>query len=345
MAEYLFVYGTLLKGESNNFRLKHCMLVDYGSVPGKLYDTKKGYPVARYDSDVESRIFGEIYKLPDNGDQLMSALDSYEDIPNNIYIRNKIELNNKSTFIYTGHVSSFVKNLEEISSGSWLKYSRAIKNDPLTFAKNFEGSHKNYYRNTQIESIITLPGKTKILVSAPHATNHVRLSKLKRYEVYTAALTVLLHSYLDITAIYTNSVTDPDPNYYDKSRYKKILENYSHRSGFDFVIDLHGTGEERDADIYPGIGKNKEFLLGNDYILKELYKSAEKYSIKCGGLDMFPASKQDTVTKFCSKRLGIPSMQLEINKSFRQPETNPDKFKALVSFLVEFLSNIKKGNE
>lgn len=345
MANYLFVYGTLLKGESNNSRLKNSTLVEYGSVPGKMYDTKKGYPTVYYNSRIKSRVYGEIYRLPEFYDELMSVLDSYEVTPGNIYIRNEVVLKNRKTFIYTTRNINSVKNLKEISSGSWLKYSAVIKKDPLKFAKNFENTHKNYYRNSNSQSIISIPGNSKILVSAPHATNHVRLSKLKRFEIYTAAISVLLHSYLDVTALYSNSVTDPDPNYYDGSIYKKILKDFSLKSDLNFVLDIHGTSDKRAADVYPGVGKNKEFLIGNEYILDELYKSAEKYSIICGSLDKFPASRQNTVTKFCAKKLGVPSMQLEINKSFRQPEEYPDKFEALIKFLINFLLNIKKGNE
>ncbi|MGI9553487.1 MAG: gamma-glutamylcyclotransferase family protein [Thermodesulfobacteriota bacterium] len=342
MAEYLFVYGTLLKGESNNSRLKNCILIEYGYVAGRLYDTNEGYPAAYYSRKEESGIYGELYRLPEDNEVLMSAIDNYEDIPNGIFKRIEIQHNNKKTYIYTVKNPGSVKGLKEIRSGSWLKYSRVIKNNPLAFTNNFEQSHRDYYRNNSFESVITIPGNSKILVSSPHATNHVRLSKLKRFEHYTAAIGVLLHSYLDITAVYSNSVSDPDPNYYDDSPYKELLKNISLNAGLNFVLDLHGTGEEREADIYPGIGKNREFLLGSDFILDGLYKSAEKYSITCGSLDKFPASKQETVTKFCARILGIPSMQLEINRAYRQPDKDPEKFETLINFLVDFFSEIKK---
>jgi len=345
MHDYLFVYGTLLKGESNNSLLKNCVLEEYGYVPGVLYDTMKGYPAAYYDSSLKSRIYGEFYRLPKKHDQLLDVLNDYEGVTDNIYNRNEIFLNSRRTFIYTIPEPNSAKKLKKINSGSWLRYSPNIKYDPLTFALNFEDIHKNYYRNSDIKSIIGIPGNSEILVSAPHATNHVRLSKLKRYEVYTAALSVLLHSSLDTTSVYSNSVTDPDPNYYDKSEYKDVLKDLSHNAKLTFVLDLHGTSETRKEDIYPGVGVNREFLLGNEHILDKLYKSARRYSIKCGSLDKFTASKQNTVTKFCSQTLGIPSMQMEINKNYRQPQKYPDKFLILFRFLLDFLSGIKKGNE
>ena len=113
----------------------------------------------------------------------------------------------------------------------------------------------------------------------------------------------------------------------------------------DFVLDIHGTGEEKENDIYPGVGTEREFLLGNELILELLYKSAEKYGLRCGDLGKFPAAKQQTVTKYCALSLGIPSMQLEINKCFREPEKHPEKFIKLLKFLENFLSEIKKRNE
>ena len=145
MAEYLFVYGTLLKGKSNNSRLKDSTLVEYASVPGKLYDTDMVYPAAYYSSELESRIYCEIYKLPENYEKLLENLDYYEDIPSNIYIRDEILLNNKKAFIYTLRDRNSAKELKEINSGSWLKHNKSIRNNPLTFAKNFENAHKNYF--------------------------------------------------------------------------------------------------------------------------------------------------------------------------------------------------------
>ena len=182
-------------------------------------------------------------------------------------------------------------------------------------------------------------------MTAPHATNHIRMKKFKVFERYTGALSVLLHSLTGSASLYTNSVSISDPNYYDDCDFKEKLGVICKENRRYFLLDIHGTGEEREYDIYPGVGKDKEFLLGHNEYLEDLFITARKYSISCGSLDKFPASKQQTVTKYAATRLGVPSMQLEINRKYRLPENNPEKFLLLVEFLREFLGKIKKRNE
>ena len=182
-------------------------------------------------------------------------------------------------------------------------------------------------------------------MSAPHATNHVRDNRIKIYERYTAAISALMHSIAGVSAIYTNTVSISDPNYYDDSSYKKRLKEFTSINKNCFLLDIHGTGEERGCDIYPGIGRNKEFLLGHTEILDDLCSISDKYGISIGSLDKFPATKQQTVTKYCATQLNIPSMQIEINKNYRKPKESPEKFLNLVLFLSEFMEKIKKRNE
>ena len=345
MTEYLFVYGTLLKGESQNSRLNGCILEEYLSIPGELYDTGYGFPAAYLNGDQESVIFGELYRLPRESASFIELLDSYEDIPNGIFERNTIKVNTESCYIYSLKDPRIPGNFFKIKPGSWLRYCSYIKNDPVTFALNFENAHKRYYRYITESSIITVPGTGGILVSAPHATNHIRLKKYKIFERYTAAVAVLMHSVLDTSSVYTNSVSMTDPNYYDESEFKRSLAEIAGVKKLDFVLDIHGTGEEREEDIYPGVGDSGEFLLGKDQIIDFLYKSADEYGLKCGSLGKFPAAKQQTVTKYCALNLGVPSMQLEINRKYRMPEKHPENFITLINFLKNFLSKIKTRNE
>jgi acetylornithine aminotransferase/acetylornithine/N-succinyldiaminopimelate aminotransferase len=79
VAKYLFVYGTL-RHEISPAELKELLgvvrSVSKGSVPGKLYDLGD-YPGAILDPNSESRIIGEVLKLPDD-DRFLADLDTYE---------------------------------------------------------------------------------------------------------------------------------------------------------------------------------------------------------------------------------------------------------------------------
>ena len=83
-------------------------------------------------------------------------------------------------------------------------------------------------------------------------------------------------------------------------------------------------------------------MFGNKKLLNLLNKTAIQYNISLGGLDIFPASKQMTVTKFAANKLGISSIQLEINKRLRKPDSNPKEFEILIKFLSKYISLILK---
>lgn len=345
MAEYLFVYGTLLKGEPGNTLINNCILEDYLSIPGTLYNTGLGFPAASLIFNKDSRIFGELYRLPNENKLLLKELDDYENTSEGLFNRDSIKIKNNDCFIYSLKDPGFFNEERSILSGSWLEFSHNIKEDPVSFAVNFEQKQVFHYRYLTSDKTIVLPGNSGIIVSAPHATNHIRLNKYKVHERYTGALSALMHSLTGATSIYSNSVSISDSNYYDNSAYKTLLEKTTGKYRYNFLLDIHGTGEEREFDLYPGIGINKKFLLGRTKILDDLYRTADKYKISLGGLDRFPASKQQTVTKFCATQLGIPSMQIEINKRYRKPESGPEKFLDMILFLRDFLELVKKRNE
>lgn len=79
MAQYLFLYGTLLPGCAPGEiagAVETLRLVGEGSVRGGLYDLGD-YPGALIDPRSESRIFGKIFELPENV-EVLHELDRYE---------------------------------------------------------------------------------------------------------------------------------------------------------------------------------------------------------------------------------------------------------------------------
>ena len=79
---YIFVYG-LLKSIYDNepARLirKNCTLIGEGSFPGKLIDIGS-YPGAVYESKSDSKVYGEVYRIDKNKDELVSFLDQFEGV-------------------------------------------------------------------------------------------------------------------------------------------------------------------------------------------------------------------------------------------------------------------------
>ena len=81
---YLFVYGTLMRGYGNNHLLKDAEFFLKGYVQGSLY----GFGVPGFIPSKEHIVYGEIYKVPNEG-PLLDRIDALEGHPNN-YVRTAI---------------------------------------------------------------------------------------------------------------------------------------------------------------------------------------------------------------------------------------------------------------
>ncbi len=99
MPDYLFVYGTLMKSERNQFSLllqKHTEFIDKGYIFAKKYDLG-AYPGIKLDMTKTAITKGELYQIANNFKSLMEKLDNYEGyIKNNeeqsLFIRKKTEV-------------------------------------------------------------------------------------------------------------------------------------------------------------------------------------------------------------------------------------------------------------
>ncbi len=343
----LFVYGTLLQGEPRSQLLEDCKLITTIDVPGKLYDTGRDYPAALFEKDSDGTVSGELYSLCKNHEEKLNQLDEVEGIETELYTRKKLTFRNHSFYAYEAgeRLKESLSDENQITSGSWRRYASLALENPVRFAIQFENSQRQYYvepASDEFDGTVFLRGEIPVLVTAPHATTHVRVKMTKSYELYTGALSVILHSLTGAHALYTHRMSNIDPNYYDDSPFKESLQSIINEHDIRFVIDIHGTGSGRPYDIFPGVGLDGEFLIGKDSYLAILNETAQRKKILIGGLDIFPAAKQMTVAKFAATKIGVPAMQIEINRSLRQPEDNPTQFKKLVEFISSYISRINE---
>ena len=93
MSEYLFLYGTLLTGDTtdeSSLIVRRLKRVGSATVRGRLYDFGE-CPGAVLDRTAKSSIKGELFELP-NDDSVLNALDDYEefdrtDRKNSLFVR------------------------------------------------------------------------------------------------------------------------------------------------------------------------------------------------------------------------------------------------------------------
>lgn len=345
----LFVYGTLLQGEPRNTFLQDSTLLGSLEVPGGLYFTDMGYPVASFNEGPDNLIGGELWEL--SGESFagkIKMLDEIEGTELGLFNRKLMRVNGHTFFTYEAGESlgKYLNDRYKIRSGAWRLHGSIARENPINFALAFEKylakSYGNFTNGGNLTSIHAR-GAVPILVTAPHACDHIRMNKTKSYEGFTGALAVIIHSLTGSHALYTHRASEIDANFYDDSPFKKKIARIVKQFGIRFVLDIHGTSTAKVGDVFPGVGFDQEFLLGSESTINKLGEASERFGIRLGSPKIFPASRQMTVTKFVARKLGVPGMQIEISKELRNPAKFPERFDRLVSFIVDFLSAVRNN--
>jgi len=134
MAIRVFVYGTLLRGQSNHGYISAARLAaEQASVEGRLYDTGNGYPALRIGIAGEGgRVYGELY---DVNEEALAALDALEDYYGPGDRRNEYERVRVEVRTDRGSVSSWTYaystdpkgRFEPIPLGDWRVHCRIVR--------------------------------------------------------------------------------------------------------------------------------------------------------------------------------------------------------------------------
>src|SRR5262249_17419219 len=152
--------------------------------------------------------------------------------------------------------------------------------------------------------------KSKVIVSAPHATAQTRENQWKPADAGTGALAVMLNKLGCATVIYTTCRSPSDPNFYDDNDYKRELRTLIEKSHPRLLIDLHASHWYRPYDVDFGT------LSGKSLDPHKTWLSKFSEVLRTSGLqnfsqDYFAAAEHETVTRF-AHNLGVPAVQMEI---------------------------------
>ncbi len=181
------------------------------------------------------------------------------------------------------------------------------------------------------------PGELPILISAPHATAHLRQQRLKGEEEFTGALAQFLAEQTGIHALYSHYRSPGDPNWDCSSPYKQRLQEIVQSNEIRFVLDLHGMSNRYKIGLALGTMNGRSCPNHEALILQTVEKqfhpisqtAAKKFSELrwdhfvlnhsrfTGGLTNY------TITRFASQQLGVPALQIELCSSARIVERRP----------------------
>jgi gamma-glutamylcyclotransferase (GGCT)/AIG2-like uncharacterized protein YtfP len=129
--ECVFVYGTLLPDQPQ-WGLLRRFVTDQGwntSVPGRLFDTGLGYPVADFETDhllSDDQVLGRAFGLLATTAHIaLTALDRYEDVDLGLFHRVVVTTTEGTrcwAYCLGPQASDHFEHLNRIASGDWVGY-------------------------------------------------------------------------------------------------------------------------------------------------------------------------------------------------------------------------------
>ena len=196
---------------------------------------------------------------------------------------------------------------------------------------DYLGSSENDYKYKS--------GTIPVLISAPHSVKQYRNNTYKEADAYTGALAKTLHKTTGAHVIYKTKVKGDENYTINETAYRKKIKNIVKNNDIKVIIDLHGMSSHRKSYIDIGTGNSSNInLLGQNYILSLIKSSlsSTNYSVN----KYFKGGGPNTISTYCSKNLGVPTVQFEINGKYRS--TDSKKFTYMVNTLTKAINNLSK---
>ena len=185
-------------------------------------------------------------------------------------------------------------------------------------------------------------GKIPILISAPHGAKHFRKreNRWRGEDEYTSSLAIELGKLTGAYVIYVKNKTREDPNNDRMSKYKVAVARAVKEYHIKFLLDLHGSDEERPYKIDVGI-INDEAQRSSCPSFKEAIQEAFSDFEPEIFNKRFCANDTCTLTSFARNKLGIEAAQVEINAKYRIVERKPDNSRTKRGIDASFKANPK----
>ena len=176
-----------------------------------------------------------------------------------------------------------------------------------------------------MKSFVIYNGARKIMISAPHASIHMRDGKVKYAEPMTGLIAERMQQCYDVSCIIKQNNVNDDPNFNAESEYREYLQSYIEEQRIGLLFDLHQLAPGREMDLCIGTGKDRN-IRGRSDILEELIEEFEEALRWCVTVDdPFAACYEKTVSASTARKNRIPCFQLEFNSRIFQDKTKIDE--------------------
>ena len=201
----------------------------------------------------------------------------------------------------------------------------------------------NEYDGILNENYIYKEGRIPILVSAPHAVIQTNKDNIKFPDKFTGGIALLINELTDCHIIVKSHNDGIDPNSTNMGMdggYKEKIIDTINKYDIKLLIDLHGLRSDRDTDV--DIITHYGMTIGHDKsIIEELMKCLRANDILNLSEDKYYfAESEKVIVHKIWKVLEIPSIELEINHSYRNP-CEPNNLIKIINSLESFILNYK----
>ncbi|GAB6172241.1 hypothetical protein JCM15765_17190 [Paradesulfitobacterium aromaticivorans] len=221
------------------------------------------------------------------------------------------------------------------------EFSRARLNEEAVSVERIHFYKTNRNVNPKQEDPFRVfPGTIPVMVSAPHSVRHYRQRKIKMSDEFTGSVVYLLNKLTGSHAIAVAKLYGGDPNVDSPCIYKDRIAEICNREKVQWFLDIHGAAREHNFDVDLGTNGGKT-LLGKVQFPEVLERNFQAFGLIRISRDHFAAFGRNTVTNYVARELGIPAVQIEINKQFRVPGQNPQGFHRLLGALVASIMDLQ----
>lgn len=184
------------------------------------------------------------------------------------------------------------------------------------------------------------PGKTNLLLSAPHCIDHRRpnfTGKVEAAEESTKEISEEICALTGAALIYAKECDlSFDPNYtlFANNPYKQEIKSLVKKRKITYLLDIHGLSDRHNYDMaifYP------EHFIKSRKLAFNLAKAISKGKLRDALIQISPLSTLDreTISQFAASKLSIPANQIEVARYIRKDDAlRQELIRNLSSFLL-----------
>lgn len=179
-------------------------------------------------------------------------------------------------------------------------------------------------------------GRTPVVFVSAHGVPHWRGSAWKSREPFTASVAWQAAETADASSFVLQAVLAEDANY-DRAGYVKAeLAAFIERVRPALVIDVHGADVSREFDVAIG-SRGGASLLGRPELLETVRGALKERGLRVLVVNqgLFAATFPRTLCAYTSTALGVPALQIELNRDVRRPVKYSERYAAVVLGLAE----------